>query len=151
MQYAAQVRIATLKEKIMEYSQFLNQVQQQGQLNSMDEAEDAARTTFEVLARRLPGSEAAQLVPHLPPELAQYFSEESTSPAEPFSLDEFFQRVNQDQGVDMPTASLHVRAVMDVLRESLTPEQFERLRSQLPGEFNSLFDTGGEETATQNS
>ena len=131
----------------MEYNEFLNQVQQRGDLNSHDEAEDAVHTTFTTLARRLPESTTTQIMSLLPPELARYFKEAPAEAVEPFTLDSFFQRVNEEEGIDMPTASQYVRAVMDALRQSLSPEQYQRLRADLPEEFNSMFDTGGEQAA----
>jgi uncharacterized protein (DUF2267 family) len=139
------MQCSILKEENMQYNEFLNEVQQRGNLNSTDEAEDAIRATFGVLARRLPGSEANDLAAQLPPDLAQYFEQDQASPAEPFSLDQFFTRVNEEQGIDMPTASMYVRSVMDALGELLPQEHYQRLRSALPDEFVSMFDTSGEE------
>jgi len=128
----------------MEYNEFLNRVQQVGDLNSEDEAKDAVRATFTTFALRMPADATDELSSFLPPELDQYFARTRDVPAEDFSLDSFFARVNEQQGLDMPTTSQYVRAVMSALREDLAPDQFLRLRSALPDEFISMFDTGGE-------
>jgi uncharacterized protein (DUF2267 family) len=135
----------------MEYNEFLDQVQQQGNLQSRDEAEDAVRTTFNMLARRLPSSASGQLADQLPPELGRYFEQERYSETESFSLETFFKRVNEEEGLDTSTASQYVRAVMSTLRNALNQEQYTQLRTQLPEEFVSMFDTGGEQAVAQGS
>ncbi len=117
----------------MEYNEFLDRVQQQGDFSS-NEAESAVRTIFTTFARQLP------------PELAHYFAENNDVSTEAFSLDTFFGRLNDEAGLDMSTSSQYARAVMSALREELAPDQFQRLRSALPPEFISMFDTGESST-----
>ncbi len=129
----------------MEYNEFLDRVQQQGDFSS-NEAESAVRTIFTTFARQLPPDAADQLQADLPPELAHYFAENNDVSTEAFSLDTFFGRLNDEAGLDMSTSSQYARAVMSALREELAPDQFQRLRSWLPSEFISMFDTGESST-----
>jgi uncharacterized protein (DUF2267 family) len=125
----------------MEYNAFLERVQQQGDFSS-SEAESAVRTIFTTFAQQLPPPTTDQLQADLPPELARYFAENHGSPTEAFSLDTFFGRLSDESGLDMSTSSQYARAVMSALREELAPDQFQTLRSALPPEFISMFDTG---------
>ncbi len=131
----------------MEYDAFLERVQQQGDFSS-SEAESAVRTIFTTFARQLPPDAVNQLQADLPPELAHYFAENNETSTEAFSLDTFFARLNDESGLDMSTSSQYARAVMSALREELAPDQFQRLRSALPAEFISMFDTGESSTTT---
>lgn len=125
----------------MDYNAFLERVQQQGDFSS-SEAESAVRTIFTTFAQQLPPPTADQLQADLPPELARYFAENDGASTEAFSLDTFFARLNDEAGLDMSTSSQYARAVMSALREELAPAQFQTLRSALPPEFISMFDTG---------
>ncbi len=129
----------------MEYNDFLERVQQQGDFSS-SEAESAVRTIFTTFAQQLPPNTTDQLRADLPPELARYFAETNQASTEEFSLDTFFGRLNDEAGLDMSTSSQYARAVMSALREELAPDQFQRLRSAFPPEFISMFDTGESST-----
>ena len=74
----------------------------------------------------------------VPPEL-QAPLERSTEEAEGFSLEEFYRRVAEREGVDIETARNDASAVMSVLRLAVTPGQLDDLMAQLPSEFNALF------------
>lgn len=130
----------------MEYTEFLNRVEQVGDFSS-SEAESAVRTTFMAFAQQMPADAAEQLRSDLPSELGSYFAQSKQTSSEAFSLDTFFAHLNDESGLDMSTASQYVRAVMSALREELAPPQFQRLRSELPPEFISMFDTGESSTA----
>jgi uncharacterized protein (DUF2267 family) len=56
-----------------------------------------------------------------------------------FSLEEFYERVAEQEGVDVETARNDASAVMSVLRLAVTPGQLDDLMAQLPSEFNVLF------------
>jgi uncharacterized protein (DUF2267 family) len=60
-------------------------------------------------------------------------------------LEEFFERVNhRDEEVDLPRAVYHARVVMEVLQEAVSKGEMEHVRSQLPAEFDSLFEAGSQ-------
>ncbi len=130
----------------MEYNAFLERVQQQGDFDSSSEAESAVRSIFTTFAQQLPPTAADQLRSELPPELASYFAENTQTSTEAFSLDTFFGRLNDEAGLDMSTSSQYARAVMSALREELAPDEFQTLRTALPAEFISMFDTGESST-----
>ena len=129
----------------MKYDEFIKQVQERGHMDSREEAEKAVRATLETLAERLRGGEAHDLASQLPPELAEYLGHERAGAGESFSLDEFFERVNErDRGVDLPGAVYHARVVIDVLGDAVTQGEIEDIRSQLPQEFAPLFEAGSQ-------
>src|SRR3954463_4466458 len=91
-----------------EHDQFLTAVQQKARI-SRERAEAAARATLETLAERLSAGEARDVAAQLPPELAAYLPPRGD--AERFDVEEFLRRVAEREGVDVPTAEEHARAV----------------------------------------
>ncbi len=129
----------------MKYDEFIKAVQDRGHMDSCEEAEKATRATLEALAERLAGSEPHDLASQLPPELAQYLRYEGEETSNLFSLNEFFERVNQsDEDVDLPKAAYHARVVMEVLQDAVTGGESAHVRSQLPEEYNPLFEAGSQ-------
>ena len=129
----------------MKYDEFIKEVQTRGHMESRDEAEKATKATLETLAERLAGGEPHDLASQLPPELAEYLRYEGEETSDPFSLDEFFERVTQrDEGVDQPRAVYHARVVMEVLGDAVTQGEMDHVRSQLPEEYEPLFEAGSQ-------
>jgi uncharacterized protein (DUF2267 family) len=129
----------------VKYDEFIKEVQTRGHIESREEAERATQATLQTLAERLAGGEPKDLASQLPPELAGYMRYEGEETSNPFSLDEFFERVNErDEGVDQPRAVYHARVVMEVLREAATKGAMDDVRSQLPDEYAPLFEAGSQ-------
>ena len=60
-------------------------------------------------------------------------------------MDEFFERVTErDEGVDQPKAVYHARVVMEVLGDAVTKGEMNHVRSQLPEEYEPLFQAGSQ-------
>ncbi|HEX6484121.1 MAG TPA: DUF2267 domain-containing protein, partial [Ktedonobacteraceae bacterium] len=59
---------------------------------------------------------------------------------EPLSLDEFFQRVSNREGVPVQDAAYHARIIIALITEVVTMGEIENVRAQLPAEFRQLFD-----------
>jgi uncharacterized protein (DUF2267 family) len=126
----------------MKHDEFIGQVQHRARLSSRGAAERATRATLEILAERLAGGEAKDLAAQLPPELAEHLRGGWSAMGERFSLDEFFRRVSQREGVDLPDAVFHARAVIEVLSEAVSQGEMKDVRAQLPAEFDRLFEAG---------
>ncbi|HAH88233.1 MAG TPA: DUF2267 domain-containing protein, partial [Armatimonadetes bacterium] len=60
-------------------------------------------------------------------------------PRDSFDLNDFFDRVSLREGVDLPRAVFHAKAVMSVLMEAVSPGEWADMRDQLPQSFNELF------------
>ena len=107
--------------------------------------ENATRATLQTLAERLAGGAAENLASELPPHIAGYLlGHPDTEVAEEMTLHEFFQRVSEREGVDLPKSIHHARAVIDVLQEAVSPGQMQNIRAQLPDEWDPLFESGSE-------
>jgi len=121
----------------MKYKVFLGKVQEGAHLASLEEAVAAARGALSVLGQRLTAEERSDLAAQLPEEIGTYMSGEE--PAERFDLDEFYRRVSEREGVDIPDAVHHAQVVVSVLEEAVSGGEWEDVRGQLPGEFDRLF------------
>ena len=129
----------------MKYDEFIKEVEARGHMESRQEAERATQATLQTLAERLAGGEPHNLASQLPPELAEHLRYKGEETSNPFSLEEFFKRVNvKDEGVDQPRAVYHTRVVMEVLQEAVTDGEMDDVRSQLPDEYAPLFEAGSQ-------
>jgi uncharacterized protein (DUF2267 family) len=126
----------------MQFDEFVGEVQHLARLGSTGETMRAIAATMETLGERLYGDEADNLGAQLPYALAAYLR--LAQEREAFGLDEFFQRVAEREGagVDLPDAAHHVRVVMAVLEEAVTPGEWADARAQLPDEWEPLFEAG---------
>lgn len=105
----------------------------------------ATRATLETLAERLVGGEAEDLASQLPRGIAEYLRTGLAGTGQHFSVEEFFQRVSRREGVDVPKAIYHARAVIAILYEAVSPGEMADIRAQLPAEYARLFEPGREE------
>lgn len=128
----------------MQHDEFIGQVQKRAHLSSRGNAELATRATLETLAERLAGREPFNAAAQLPKGIAQYLQHEHAGSGERFSLDEFFERISQREGVELPEAVHHARMVVEVLSEAISPGEINDIRSQLPPEFDPLFEAGSQ-------
>ncbi len=129
----------------MKHDEFIKQVQHHASLHSREDAELATRATLETLAERLVGGEAEDLASQLPRELAEYLRTGLAGAGVRFSMEEFFRRVSEREGVDLPKAINHARAVFAVLYKAVSPGEMADVRAQLPADFSQLFEPGREE------
>jgi uncharacterized protein (DUF2267 family) len=90
------------REHSMKGDQFIAEVRNLADLASTEEAEKATRATLEILRERIAGNEPSNLAAQLPPEVASY-AEDSGS-GESFSVEEFYDRFAQREGVDRDAA-----------------------------------------------
>ena len=126
----------------MKYDEFVGIVQDRARLASRGEAVRAIRASLETLGERLYGGEAEDLAAQLPQEISLYLKRAETG--HKYSLDEFINRVAQKEKVDKPDALFHIRAVMSVLIEAVTPAEMLDVLAQLPEEYSKLVESGSE-------
>jgi uncharacterized protein (DUF2267 family) len=126
----------------MTFDKFVGKVQHRAKLGSLGEAVRAIQATFQTLSDRLDQGEVKDLASQLPRELAFYLRvpEHSTR----MSLDEFFQKVGEREGTDPADAVYHARVVIEVLEEAVSSGEIKDIRSQLPKEWNRLFEAGSQ-------
>jgi uncharacterized protein (DUF2267 family) len=128
----------------VKYDEFLKRTRECTRLETAEQAGRAARATLETLNERIPEREASDLGAQLPRELSGVLA--SGNRGERFDLDEFFQRVSQREGVDLPQATHDARAVVAVLGEAVSAGEINNIRSVLPEDYAPLFDSGSEGT-----
>ena len=133
----------------MQYDEFIGQVQHRAQLASSGEAVAATRATLETLAERLAGGAPDNLAAQLSPEIARFLVDWTPLAGESFDRNEFFHRVNRREGnFDLPKSMHHARVVIGVLCEAVSEGEVQKIRAQLPSEFDPLFEPNG---ASQNN
>lgn len=126
----------------MKHDEFIGHVQTRGRLPSRGDADKATRVVFETLGARLAGGQAGNLAAQLPAELARHLEAEPTP--DKLSLNDFFARVSERLGADLPDAVHQARAVIAVLNDAITAGEIDKVRQQLPEEYAPLFDSGAE-------
>ena len=130
----------------MQFHEFIGQVQHRARLESSEAALRATRVTLETLAERLSGGEPSDLGAQLPREIAAFLGGPAAGSGERFSVDEFYQRVSEREGIDLPMAVFHARVVLDVLGDAVSAGEMQDVRAQLPADFQPLFEAGSEGT-----
>jgi uncharacterized protein (DUF2267 family) len=121
----------------MKGEQFIAEVRNLAEVDSNEKAQKATRATLETLKERLAGNEPSNLAAQLPPEIAPFV--EGHGGREAFSVEEFYGRVAQKEGVGNDEAVKHARAVATVLQTAVTGGELEDVRSQLGDEYKELF------------
>ena len=124
----------------MQYQEFIERVQRRTELSSFAAAEEATRATLTTLGEYLTGGEGLDLASQLPQGLAEPLRQQPPERSKIFSLNDFVQLVGEKEGVSFEEASVHARAVMNVLGEAVTKGEMDDVRRQFPSEFDPLFE-----------
>jgi len=126
----------------MKYGDFIGHVQHKCRVGTQGEAVKAVRSTLETLGERMFSNEKEHLMSQLPEEIGYYLSQ--TEKNEKYDLNEFYEKVSEKEGTDMPIAVHHARSVMSVVKEAVTPGQWRNLLYELPEEYAPLLDYKGD-------
>ena len=124
----------------MQYQEFIERVQRRAELSSFGAAEEATQATLATLGEYLTGGEGLDLASQLPQGLAEPLRQQPPERSKIFSLNDFVQLVGEKEGVGFEEASVHARAVMNVLGEAVTKGEMDDVRRQFPSEFDPLFE-----------
>lgn len=119
----------------MNHDEFVGQVQHRAHLPSRGDAETIIRATFETLGERLQSESAEHVAAQLPPELGRHLKHRSF---EHLSLHDFYERVAKREERDVEKSIFHARCVLDTMRTAISPGAVQKLRLQLPEEFQPL-------------
>jgi uncharacterized protein (DUF2267 family) len=125
----------------MKGEQFIAEVRNLAELDTHEDAQKAIRVTLQTLKERLAGNEPSNLAAQLPPEVAGFV--EGDGGREAFSVEEFYERVAQREGVGTDEAIRHARAVVTVLQTAVSGGELEDVRSQLGDDYEELFGQPG--------
>jgi uncharacterized protein (DUF2267 family) len=120
----------------MNHDEFVGQVQHLAHLPSRGDAEMIIRATFETLGERLQSESAEHVAAQLPPELGRHLRHRRF---EHLTLRDFNERVAEREHRDVEKASFHARCVLDALGAAISPGAVQKIRKQLPDEFQTLF------------
>jgi len=124
------------------HDEFVSSVRTRSDLESDEQAARAAKLTLSTLAERLTHGAAEGLAAELPTGFRDPLRQTDTDP-ESFPPDEFLDRVEARQRefpeLTQGHSRRHVEAVLTTLRDQ-TPEAFEAAVSQLPNEYERLYE-----------
>ena len=123
----------------VQYQEFIDRVRQRAGLDSFEKAEAATRATLTTLGEYLTGGEGLDLASQLPQGLAELLRQQPPERSMIFSLNDFLQRIGEEEGAGIGEAEAHARAVMGVLQEAVTKGEMDDVRRQFPSEFDPLF------------
>jgi uncharacterized protein (DUF2267 family) len=125
----------------MDQKQFARAVAERSRL-SREESADITRAVLEGLAEQLSEGEARRLAIGLPvvPEQAPRRRRKG---AHPVKLHDFVRQLSERAGLAEDDARAGTGAVLTVLREVLSEEEYRHLMSQLPAEYSGLVEAAG--------
>jgi uncharacterized protein (DUF2267 family) len=122
----------------MQFEEFVREVADRTGM-SREEAESLVHATLRTLAERLSGGEAEDLRAQLPKQLQAELIPPQEE-AQGFGVDEFAQRVAERSGIDEADAGAAVVATLSVIRDAVSPGEFDDVLSQLGRDFADLVD-----------
>jgi uncharacterized protein (DUF2267 family) len=123
----------------VDYDQFVAVVQGAAGIDR-ERAERTIQVTLQTLAERIDVGESRHLASQLPPEVAPFIGRLGGPQA--FDVDEFLRRVAEREGVDLPTAERHARAVFAALGQAATPQELDDMAAELSKDFAPLLPRG---------
>lgn len=128
----------------MEYREFIRRVQTQANLPDEAAAETMTKATLGTLGERLYRTLRSDLAAQLDDELKPFLESETESRVSreavpPFGLEEFYGRVSGRVDLTVSQAAEQARAVMNVLREAVSPGMWDKMVEALPSEYSELW------------
>lgn len=121
----------------MHYEDFLERVRKSAGLKDDRQAEIAVRSTLETLGERLHKTEREKLAAQLPNVIKEHLG--SRPDHDFFLLEEFYTRVAARAGIRYPHAVEQARAVIEVLKEAVSPGELADVLANLTKDYEELF------------
>lgn len=121
----------------MTKDELIARVRERGEYSSTAEAGQACDAVLGILGSRLMPVQAEHLAAQLPGDLGQALL--GGRPAQAFGRTEFLRRVAEELGATTDTAQWDASAVLCTVGEDIGGGQLNRLVSQLPAGYASLF------------
>lgn len=125
----------------MQAEEFRSSVKELAEVETNEEADRAIRATLETLRERLAGNEPSNLADQLPGEFADYLRGQGGQ--DNFSLQEFYQRVAEKEGVEEMDGTRHARAVATTIQAAVDTNGMDHVRTQLKDDYKELFGQPG--------
>lgn len=124
----------------MQYQEFIERVRERAYIDSDEEALTLIRATLETLAEHQAGNASAQLAAQLPEQIGGFITNRDSG-GEAFGVQEFVRRVGERAGIgDANTAALFASSVLAVVQDAVSREEFDKMRTTFPAEYNTLFE-----------
>jgi uncharacterized protein (DUF2267 family) len=124
----------------MNYKEFMGQAQHRLELDELGPAVRASRAVLTTLGERIDPGEATDLASPLPMEVDRYLIEAAErAGGEKFTYDEFLNRISERAGVDRSDANYYAQTIVGLVGEIVPAGNMEKVRTQLPEGFASLF------------
>jgi uncharacterized protein (DUF2267 family) len=129
----------------MQRDEFIQRVQENGNLDSQEEATQVTKAVLETLGERLYRTEQSQLSAQLPHGIREFVVEPRTierskGRVETYDLEEFYDRVGARADVGYQTAVRLTHIVMNVLQEAVSPGEIADIKQELSDGFGKLFE-----------
>lgn len=131
----------------MNYKDFVGQVQHRLEYDERGPAVRATRVTLTTLGERVQEGEATDLASPLPMEIDRFLIEAESG--QRFSYDEFLERVSDREGIDRSDANWHAQQIVALLAETVPMGNVQKIRDQLPEDFEPLFELLDQEETTE--
>lgn len=123
----------------MNYHEFSQLIARRGRITRSEDVSRAIQATLETLAECLPAQQVKILASRLPNEAAMYL-DTPAGKKEEYSIHEFFERISDRSHVEKPVAIQRAWAVLSVVEQQLSLEEFNNLRAALPKQYERLFE-----------
>lgn len=128
----------------MQQQEFIERVKERANIESNDEAFAIVKATLETLADHMAGNAPAKFAAQLPAGIAELITNHKsgeTAEGEGFGVEEFVTRTANRAGInDADEAALRASAVLSVLQDAVSREDFDKMRDTFPAEYNTLFE-----------
>jgi len=130
----------------MNYKTFMGQAQHRLELDELGPAVRVTRAVLTTLGERIDPGEATDLASPLPMEVDRYLIEAAErAGGEKFTFDEFLDRVGQRAGIERSAANYYSQTIVGLVSEVVPLGNIEKVRNQLPEEFEPIFQFVDEE------
>ena len=125
----------------MQYDTFIHEVRDRTGLTSSLDAIDAARAVLETLFECLPGALCREVAARLPGALRFGLDTPEWTQGERLTLREFLSRISrrENMAIEDGTEFCHAQAVLQMLGASLGFSLLERVRAELPTDYDELW------------
>lgn len=124
--------MAVVRSIVMNFDEFIGQVQHRLELPDTGRAVRATRATLMALGQRIPEGNANDLAANLPLEVKWYMTGAVHEHGQRFDWQEFVDRIVAVTGEDPPDAAYQSRVIVDLVHEEVPESDFHQLRDMLP-------------------
>ena len=133
----------------MNYKAFVGEVQHRLEYAQFGQAVRACRAVLTTLGERLQEGEATDLASPLPMEIDHYLI--AADHGQRFDYQAFLERVSEREGVDKADANYHAQEVLAIVASVVPAGNLEKVRAQLPDDFEPLFELVEADDSGRNS